>query len=99
MVMYDDETANGIPYIKGLYWSKFEYRTVVDDLDALYPTKRRLLTEGNAKSYPIGSRSLTRTTMSAKEILAEWDRLMAEKARLEGGHGKSYAVGIVMRDW
>ena len=96
---YDAETKNGIPYISGLYWSKFEYRTVVDDLDDLYPTKHTMLTEGTAKSYSLGSRSVTRTTLSGKQVMELWDKLMAEKIRMEQGLPRSRTIGVVLRDW
>ena len=94
---YDAETKNGILYISGLYWAKFEYRTVVDDLDDLYPTKHTMLTEGTAKSYSIGSRSLSRTTLSGKQVLELWEKLMAEKLRLEQGSPKSPPLAMKVR--
>ena len=96
---YGQETENGVPYIRALYEGSFEYRNVVDDLDGLYPAKREVLSGGNVRSYTIGSRSVSRAVLPAKEVLALWDKLMAEKARLEQGRSKRRVLGVVPRDW
>lgn len=97
--MYDAKTENGIPYISTLYALNYRYETVVNDLDALYPTKQAALGAGNVTEYSIGDRSLKRNGLSASEILKQWDKLMALKARLERGDAPRKAVGIVHRDW
>ena len=96
---YNAETENGIPYVRNLYINDFAYKTVVDDLDSLYPTRRSALVDGNVKSYSIGSRSVSRSVLSAREVLKLWDKLMSEKARLEQGRNKRRALGVVFRDW
>lgn len=98
-ICYDAETENGIPFIRGLYINRFEYKDVVDQLDGLYLARQSVLTEGNVRSYSIGSRSITRAVLSAKDVLALWDKLMAEKLRLEQGRSKRRVVGVVPRDW
>ena len=98
-ISYDAETENGIPFIRGLYINRFEYKDVVDQLDDLYLARQSVLTQGNVRSYSIGSRSVTRAVLSAKDVLALWDRLMAEKLRLEQGRSKRRVVGVVPRDW
>ena len=98
-ISYDAETENGIPFIRGLYINRFEYKDVVNQLDDLYPARQSVLTQGNVRSYSIGSRSVTRAVLSAKDVLALWDRLMAEKLRLEQGRSKRRVVGVVPRDW
>ena len=98
-ISYDSETENGIPFIRGLYINRFEYKDVVNQLDDLYPARQSVLTQGNVRSYSIGSRSVTRAVLSAKDVLALWDRLMAEKLRLEQGRSKRRVVGVVPRDW
>ena len=98
-ISYDAETENGIPFMRGLYINNFSYKDVVNQLDALYPARNDVLTEGTVRSYSIGSRSVTKATLSAKEVLALWDKLMAEKLRLEQGRSKRRVVGVVPRDW
>ena len=98
-ICYDAETKNGIPFIRGLYINRFEYKDVVNQLDDLYPVRNEVLTEGKVRSYSIGSRSVTRAVLSAKDVLALWDKLMAEKLRLEQGRSKRRVVGVVPRDW
>ena len=98
-ISYDAETENGIPFIRGLYINRFEYKDVVNQLDDLYLARQSVLTQGNVRSYSIGSRSVTRAVLSAKDVLALWDRLMAEKLRLEQGRSKRRVVGVVPRDW
>ena len=72
---------------------------MVNQLDDLYPARHDVLTEGKVRSYSIGSRSVTRATLSAKDVLALWDKLMAEKSRLEQGRSKRRVLGVVPRDW
>ena len=97
---YDAKTENGIPYILRLYGKSYRYACVVDDLDALQPARRAVLEGGgNVTQYSIGSRQLTRAAMGASQTLALWDKLTAEKARLEGAGGPRKSVGIVLRDW
>ena len=98
-ICYDAETKNGIPFIRGLYINRFEYKDVVNQLDDLYPARQSVITEGNVRSYSIGSRSVTRAVLSAKDVLALWDKLMAEKLRMEQGRSKRRTLGVVPRDW
>ena len=98
-ICYDAETENGIPFIRGLYINRFEYKDVVNQLDDLYPARQSVITEGNVRSYSSGSRSVTRAVLSAKDVLALWDKLMAEKLRLEQGRSKRRTLGVVPRDW
>lgn len=99
MVTYDTKTENGVPYSSTLYLRNFEYQTVVDDLDGLVVTKHAIMKgEGSVTSYTIGSRSLSRQTLSASEVLKLWDKLWAKKKQLEG-YSSRKAVGVVLRDW
>ena len=98
-ICYDAETENGIPYISALYARRFEYRDTVDQLDSLYLARQSVLAEGNVRSYSIGSRSVTRAVLSAKDLLALWDKLMAEKLRMEQGRSRRRTLGVVPRDW
>ena len=98
-ISYDAETENGFPFMRGLYINNFSYKDVVNQLDALYVARNDVLTEGKVRSYSIGSRSVTKATLSAKEVLALWDKLMAEKLRLEQGRSKRRVLGVVPRDW
>ena len=99
IIHYDAETENGIPYIAALYEHNFRYKTVVIDLNNLFPAKTGALSSGQYKSYTIGDRSVTRSTMTADRVLALWDKLMAEKDRLEQGRTKRRTLGVVPRDW
>ena len=100
MVSCDSKTENGIPYNSTLYIRNFEYETVVNDLDGLVLTRRSIMTgSGSVSSYTIGSRSLSRQTLSASEILKLWDKLWAKKEQLEQGRTPRKAVGVVLRDW
>jgi len=99
---YDAQTEHGIPYLTTLYKRSFEYKTVVDDLDGLYVARQGVIAGGGSvTSYTIGSRSLSKQTLSASEILKLWDKLMIEKRRLELGKSSNArkAVGVVLRDW
>lgn len=97
---YDSKTSNGIPYIGRLYAINYRYSCVVDDLDALQSARQMVLSgSGNVTQYSIGSRQLTRATLSATQTLALWDKLMAEKEQLEGAGRPRKSVGIVIRDW
>ena len=98
-ISYDAETENGIPFVRGLYINNFSYKDVVNQLDALYPARQSVITDGKVRSYSIGSRSVMRAVLSAKDVLALWDKLMAEKLRLEQGRSKRRVVGVVPRDW
>ena len=98
-IYYDAETENGIPYRMGLYINQFAYRDIVNQLDGLYPARNEVIAGGNVRSYSIGSRSVTRAVLSAKDILALWDKLMAEKLRMEQGRSKRRTLGVVPRDW
>ena len=100
MIQYDSRTEHGIPYLSALYSANFEYETVVDDLDGLVTTKKSVMSgNGEVTSYSLGSRSVTRQTLSATEVLQMWDKLMAKKKQLEGGQKPRKAVGVVIRDW
>lgn len=100
MIQYDAKTEHGIPYISALYSASFDYETVINDLDGLVTTRKSVM-EGNGAvtSYSLGSRSVTRQAMSAKDVLDMWDRLMAKKKELEAGRKPRRAVGVVIRDW
>ena len=98
-ISYDAETENGIPFMRGLYINNFTYKDVVNQLDALYVARQEVLTEGKVSSYSIGSRSVSKVILSAKDVLTLWDKLMAEKARLEQGRSKRRVLGVVPRDW
>ena len=96
---YDAYTEHGIPYFSKLYIKKFEYKDVVDDLDALYPSKKAALSGGAYRTYTLGDRSITRNAMDPDEIMALWDKLMAQKKQMETGIGPRKAVGVIPRDW
>ncbi len=99
-ISYDATTDNGIKYISSLYSKSFDYQIVIDDLDALYVVRSSVLSgEGNVESYSIGSRSLTRKSLSASEVLSLWGELMAKKKQLEMRRKPRKAVGVVLRDW
>ena len=98
-INYDGKTENGIPYLTKLYIKNFNYQSVVDDLDALYPTKKAALGGGSYRTYTLGDRSITRNAMDPDEIMALWDKLMAEKLQMEGAKTQRKAVGVVFRDW
>lgn len=99
MINYDGKTENGIPYLTKLYIKNFNYQSVVDDLDALYPTKKAALSGGSYRTYTLGDRSITRNAMEPDEIIALWDKLMAQKKQMETGIGPRKAVGVIPRDW
>lgn len=95
------ETEHGIPYNQQLFDRKFEYKTVVTDLDGLVEVRKELSSgSGNVTHYKIGSREITRGAMSASQILKWWDDLWKKKEQLEGLNGgrarKTY--GIIPRD-
>jgi len=100
MVTCDAKTENGIPYNSALYLNNFEYEVIVDDLDGLIIARRTIMKgEGSVSSYTIGSRSLSRQTLSASDILKLWDKLWARKEQLEQGRTPRKSVGVVLRDW
>lgn len=100
MVSCDAKTENGIPYVSALYIKNFEYETVVTDLDGLVVARKSIMGGGGSvTSYTIGSRSLSKQTLSASEILKLWDTLWARKKRLEERRSARKAVGVVIRDW
>lgn len=100
MVSCDSKTENGVPYNSGLYAKNFEYETIVNDLDGLVVTRHTIMTGGGSvSSYTIGSRSLSRQTLSASDILKLWDKLWAKKEQIEQGRTPRKAVGVVLRDW
>lgn len=96
---YDAKTENGIPYVAKLYAANYKYQVVVDDLDALYPQKKDVLGGGSVTAYTIGNRSITKSQLSAADVIKRWDKLMAEKLRLENGTKPRKAVAVVHRDW
>lgn len=96
---YDGKTENGIPYIVRLYAQNYQYTTVVDSLDMLKVQRDGILSGGNVQSYTIGNRSVNKTQLSATDIMKQWDKLMAQKLRLEKGTAPRKAVGIVHRDF
>ena len=100
MVRCDAKTENGIPYVSSLYVKNYEYETIVTDLDGLVVTRKSIMSgSGSVTSYTIGSRSLSRQTLSASEILKLWDSLWDRKKRLEEGRSARKSVGVVLRDW
>ena len=100
MINYDAKTENGVRYISLLYASNYEYETVVDSLDSLAVQRKAVLSGGGTVTqYSIGSRSLTKKSLSATEVLDLWDKLMAKKRQLEEGRKPRKAVGVVLRDW
>ncbi len=102
-IVYDAETKNGIPYLKSIYEAKtargFRYRDVVNDLDSLEGAKSAAMASGQYKSYTVGDRSVTRSTMTADRVFSLWEKLMAEKERLEQGRTKRRTLGVIPRDW
>ncbi len=99
MVNYDGKTENGIPYVTRLYTTSYKYQVVVDDLDALAPQKKDVMGGGSVSAYTIGNRSITKNQLSANDVIKRWDKLMAEKQRIENGTAPRKAVAVVHRDW
>ena len=100
MIQYDAKTENGIPYLSALYSANFEYETVIDDLDGLTTARKAVMSgSGAVTSYSLGSRSVTRQALSAKDVLEMWNKLMTRKKELEEGRKPRRAVGVVLRDW
>lgn len=100
IIKYDGKTEHGIQYIKSLYSANYEYEMVIDDLDGMVEVRKSILSGGGAVTqYTIGSRSLSRKSLSASDLLKLWDDLWAKKLRLEQGRAPRKAVGIVPRDW
>ena len=58
------------------------------------------LVDGQAQSYAIGSRNLTKLDLGklAEEIAAKEKKVASLEAQLNGG-GARKAVGVVPRDW
>lgn len=99
-IHYDAETEHGIPYLLGLYMNNFDYKTVVNDLDGMVEARKSIISgSGEVTSYTIGSRSLSRQTLSASDLLKLWDDLMDKKKRMEQGRSARKSVGVVFRDW
>ena len=97
---YDGTTTNGIGYIVRLYNSNYRYKEIVDDLDTMKPARMAFLSgKGSVNQYSIGSRQLSRTQLSGKDMLALYDKLLAEKQCIETGSRPRKAVGVVLRDW
>jgi len=97
---YDAKTTNGIKYFSSLYKSNYEYEQVVDDLDNLKTARDTIVSGGgNVTSYSLGTRSVSRGSMSASETLSLWDKLMRRKLQIERGRKPRRAVGVVPRDW
>ena len=95
---YDAETTNGIKYFSALYKRNYQYSTCVDSLDRLAVQRESVLSGDAVTSYTIGNRSITRNAMSPTDIMKLWDKLMAQKLRLENGNKPRKAVGVVHRD-
>lgn len=96
---YDGKTENGIQYISALYAGNYRYQTCVDGLDKLVKQRDAVLSGEAVSGYTIGSRSITRNSLSATDVLKQWDKLLAQKLRLEKGNAPRKAVGVVHRDW
>lgn len=101
-VSMDTNTKNGVPYNSGLYARNFEYKTVVTDLDGLVNVRKKIMTgSGSVSHYEIGSREITKGTLTASQVLKYWDELWQKKELLEGKNGgrarKTY--GIISRNW
>lgn len=99
-VNYDGRTENGVPYVARLYSTNYRYTCIVDDLNSLQPARQTVLSgSGSVTQYSIGSRQLTKSVLNATQLLSLWDKLMAEKAAIEGAGRSRKSVGIVLRDW
>lgn len=97
---YDGTTQNGIGYIVRLYNCNYRYKEIVTDLDAMKPARLAFLSgKGSVNQYSIGSRQLSRSQLSGKDLLAVYDKLLAEKQCIEAGTRPRKAVGVVLRDW
>ena len=96
---YDGKTENGIPYMTALYTKSFTYQTCIESLDKLKNQRDAVLSGNGVQTYTIGNRSITRNNLSAGDILKQWDKLMAQKLRLETNSKPRKAVGVVHRDW
>ena len=96
---YDAKTENGIQYISALYAASFRYQSCVDGLDKLVKQRDAVLSGEAVAGYTIGNRSITRNALSATDVLKQWDKLLAQKLRLENGNAPRKAVGVVHRDW
>ncbi len=96
---YDAKTENGIEYISALYAGNFRYRACVDGLDKLTIQRDAVLGGEAVAGYTIGNRSITRNALSATDVLKQWDKLLAQKLRLENGNAPRKTVGVVHRDW
>lgn len=100
MINYDGTTTNGIKYIVALYSRNSRYQDIVDDLDTLKPARTQLLSgKGSVTQYSIGTRQLSRSNLSGKDLLALYDSLMKEKVNLEMARKPRRSVGVVLRDW
>lgn len=99
MQQYDQMTGNGVEYIGRLYKTNTRYKTIVDDMDMLYPVYKQVMSgKGTVQSYTIATRSLTRSTLSAGEAIADYKVLRDQKMRIEQGRSARKAVGVVPRD-
>ena len=99
-ISYDATTENGIEYVSRIYARNFEYKRIVNDLDGLVVTLSEFSQgSGSVSSYSLGTRSVSRQTMSFEEAKKWWDELMQKKDRSESGRKPRKAVGAVPRDW
>lgn len=98
-ITYDGTLANGTGYIVRLYQSNAKYQLVCDTLDTMKPNYLKAVSEGNVTSYSLGTRSVSRSGLSASEMMAKYEELLNKKLSMEqGGKGRK-AVGVVPRDW
>lgn len=99
MITYDGELANGTGYIVKLYTSNSKYKLVCDSLDAMYPNYLKAISEGNVTQYSLGTRSVSRSGLSAAQMMDRYNSLLNKKLAMENGGKARKAVGVVPRDW
>jgi len=99
-ISYDATTENGIGYVSRLYNKNFEYKRIVNDLDGLVLVLEDFSKgSGSVSSYSLGTRQVSRQTVSFEDAKAWWDELMRKKEQMESGRKPRKAVGCVPRDW
>lgn len=99
MQQYDGITENGIEYITTLYERRTDYRTIVQDMDLMYPSYRQVMSgKGPVQSYGIGTRNVSRSVLSADRVIAKYETLRDRKLNMENGRKMRKTFGIVPRD-
>jgi hypothetical protein len=97
---YDAVTENGIYYYNSLYMRNSEYMQIIIDLNDMYPARKLIMSgSGNVTEYSLGTRSVTRGTLSADKLLSLWEKLQSRKIQIESGRKKRKAIAAVPRDW